>query len=109
MVLANRSSHRLLVILFGNEETSSTNPLEVMSRGEIFSVSPGHAFHFGLIYWIKSSYNVVRIIHNSISENRNALNKTIYRYDVTRYCGRDDVIHCGDRYDVTRLSSRGAC
>ena len=74
---------------------------------EVFSVLSGHACHFGLIYWIKSSYNVVRIIHNSISDNRNALNKTIYRYDVTRYCGRDDVILSGDRYDVTQLSSSG--
>ena len=47
----------------------------------------------------------MKIIDASISDKGNALNKTISRYDVTQYCGRDDVIHSGDRYDVTQLSS----
>ena len=46
-------------------------------------------------------------MHTSISDKGNALNKTISRYDVTQYCGRDDVILSGDQYDVTKLSSSG--
>ena len=51
----------------------------------IFSGLSGQAFHFGLIYWIKSSYHVVKRMQISISDSTNALNKIIYRYDVTRY------------------------
>ena len=43
--------------------------------GPIFSVLSGHAWHFGLIYSIKSSYYVVKRMQISISDTTNALKK----------------------------------